>query len=73
MFSIRRLASLATLSVFLAACGGGGGGGGNNNPPGGGGNPPGGGNNPPVYTVSVAPGSVQFSALARGSLPRRRM
>jgi hypothetical protein len=33
MFSIRRLASLATLSVVLAACGGGGGGGGNNNPP----------------------------------------
>ncbi|HEV8330681.1 MAG TPA: BACON domain-containing protein [Steroidobacteraceae bacterium] len=70
MFSIRRLASLATVSVFLAACGGGGGsGGGNNNPPGGGGNPPGGGNNPPAYTVSVAPGSVQFSALARGTLP----
>lgn len=71
MLSIRRLASLATLSIFLAACGGGGGGGGgNNNPPNGGGNPPGGGNNPPpVYTVSVAPGSVQFSALARGTLP----
>lgn len=69
MLSIRRLASLATLSVFLAACGGGGGGGGNNNPPGGGSNPPGGGNNPPAYTVSVAPGSVQFSALARGTLP----
>lgn len=56
------------MCAFLAACGGGGGGGGNNNPPGGS-NPPGGGSNPPTYTVSVTPGSVQFSALARGTLP----
>lgn len=62
MFSIRRIFTLATMCALLAACGGGGGGGGNNNPPGG-------GNNPPTYTVTVSPGSVQFSALARGTLP----
>jgi hypothetical protein len=65
MSSIRRIFTLATMCAFLAACGGGGGGsssGGNNNPPGG-------NNPPPTYTVSVSPGSVQFSALARGTLP----
>jgi hypothetical protein len=62
MFSIRRIFTLATMCALLAACGGGGGdGGGNNNPPG--------GNNPPNYTVEVSPESVQFSALARGTLP----
>jgi hypothetical protein len=62
MFSIRRLASLAMLSAFLAACGGGG----SKSTPPGGNNPP---NNPPTYTISVAPGSVQFAARARGALP----
>ena len=60
MISIRRLATLATLSLFLAACGGGGGGS-KNTPPG--------GNNPPTYTLTVAPASVQFAANARGALP----
>jgi hypothetical protein len=58
MFSIRRLASFAMLSLFLAACGGGGS---KSTPPG--------GNNPPTYTIGVAPGAVHFSALARGTLP----
>ncbi|HEY7642647.1 MAG TPA: hypothetical protein VH814_23130 [Steroidobacteraceae bacterium] len=66
MLSIRRIVTVATLCALLAACGGGGG---SNTPPGGGNNPPGGGNNPPTYTVDVSPGSVQFSALARGTLP----
>lgn len=50
------------LSLFLAACGGGG----SKSTPPGGNNPP---NNPPTYTIAVAPGSVQFAANARGTLP----